>query len=127
MSDFIFEQAHQLPYGQAVGNTAAACSSENLHCVIRRMREMPIPEDGKRALLMQQALLAAQEELANRLPSRMSDAVKIVKLRTALEEMVGESDPEKLLTMEAMLKAIDMPEDDRVKTIGAVRALLETL
>lgn len=52
---------------------------------------------------------------------------KIAKLRRALIGLVGAEDPDKLRQMELMLSTLPVPDSDRLASINAIHALLETM
>lgn len=51
---------------------------------------------------------------------------KIIKLRTALIGLVGVKSPDELRMMEATMRALPVPESDKVVSLNAIHALLET-
>lgn len=59
-------------------------------------------------------------------PMRKVEADK-AKLRKALAGLVGTDDREQLEGMEAVIRAMPMPDEDRMKTINAIHALRDTL
>lgn len=48
------------------------------------------------------------------------------KLRKALVDLVGASTKEELVQMELAIRAMPMPEQDKVAALNAIHALLET-
>ncbi len=48
------------------------------------------------------------------------------RLRNALAALVGESDKEKLKQMEGIMRFMPMPEADRIATINAINALIDS-
>jgi hypothetical protein len=52
---------------------------------------------------------------------------KIIKLRTALIGLIGAKSPDELRQMEAVMRLCDAPESDKVVSLNAIHALLETM
>lgn len=58
-------------------------------------------------------------------PMRQAEAT-IEKLRSALIGLVGAGEKDELETMEATLRMMPIPDVDRMATINAIRAIIET-
>jgi len=59
-------------------------------------------------------------------PMREAEA-KILKLRNALSGLIGASAKDELEAMEVALRTVNAPDADKVVSINAIHALLETL
>jgi hypothetical protein len=51
---------------------------------------------------------------------------QVAKLRRALVGLVGAEQPQDLADMEAVMRMMPMPDEDRAKTINAIHAIRDT-